>query len=119
MAELNTLLADAYDREAFERVYSRHQGLQNLNERMARILPHPEALLFDLFSLLFKLNTVLRPAQRAVTRSTTQSTGNRGRAQRRGTGETSPAYRARGNQRRGRYPIARGTYPRSIEARVP
>ena len=63
MAELNTLLADGYDREAFERVYSRHQGLQNLNERMARILPHPEALLFDLFSLLFKLNTVLRPAK--------------------------------------------------------
>ena len=46
MAELNTLLADGYDREAFERVYSRHQGLQNLNERMARILPHPRSAAF-------------------------------------------------------------------------
>ena len=63
MAQLNTILADGYDRETFERVFARHQGLQNLCERLARILPHAKPLLLDLFSLLFKLNTVLLPAK--------------------------------------------------------
>lgn len=62
MAQLNTILADGYDRETFARVFSRHQGLQKLCERLGRLLAHAEPLLFDLFSLLFKLNTVLRPA---------------------------------------------------------
>ena len=61
MAQLNVLLADGYDRETFDRVFTRHQGLQNLCERLARLLPHAEPLLFDLFSLLFKLNTVFLP----------------------------------------------------------
>ena len=63
MAQLNTILADGYDRETFERAFARHPGLRHLCEKLARILPHAEPLLFDLFCLLFKLNSVLRPAK--------------------------------------------------------
>ena len=61
MAQLNTLLTDGYDKETFARLFNQHQGLQTLCERLARILPHAKPLLFDLFSLLFKLNTVMVP----------------------------------------------------------
>ena len=63
MAELNTIYFDGYDREAYENIFARHSGLQDVAQRLGRILPHPEPLLLDLFCLLFKLNVVLRSAK--------------------------------------------------------
>ena len=63
MAELHTIVCDGYDREVLARVLRRDRTLRELQGRLARLLPHPEPLLCDLFSALFKLNTVLRPAE--------------------------------------------------------
>lgn len=63
MAELNAVLADGYDREAFARALGRREALRAAAGRLASLLPHPEPLLCDLFCALFKLNVVLRPAK--------------------------------------------------------
>ena len=63
MARLSTVLADGYDREAFERALARSAALREVCERFARLLPHPQPLVRDIFCALFKLNAVLRPAR--------------------------------------------------------
>ena len=63
MADLSAVLADGYDREVFAGVLARERSLRELGERLARILPHAEPLLLDLFCALFKLNVVLRPVK--------------------------------------------------------
>ena len=63
MAELNVVVFDGYDREVFERALARHEGLRAISTRLARVLPHPENLLLDVFCCLFKLTTVLRVAK--------------------------------------------------------
>ena len=63
MAELSVVIFDGYDREVFERVLARHRELHNVCERLSRVLPHAQHLVMDVFCLLFKLTTVLRPAK--------------------------------------------------------
>ena len=60
MVELNVVVADGYDREVFARVVDANPGLKAVSERLGRLLPHPNALLLDLFCLLFKLTSVVR-----------------------------------------------------------
>ena len=68
MAELSTILADGYDREAFERALGRSDALGELTSRLGRLLPHAEPLVGDIFCALFKLNAVLHP-EKAVAAS--------------------------------------------------
>jgi uncharacterized protein with von Willebrand factor type A (vWA) domain len=56
------ILADGYDREVFERILAKSEAVDKTKQRLERLLPHGEALLQDLFSALYKLNIVLRPA---------------------------------------------------------
>jgi len=61
LAELGsaTILADGYDVEAFEHVLSRSRSLEEVTERLGKLLPHPQPLVRDLFCSLFKLNAVV------------------------------------------------------------
>ncbi|MGF1511794.1 MAG: VWA domain-containing protein [Myxococcota bacterium] len=52
---------DGFDRESFDRVRSRSPALQDGIDRLERILPHGEALVFDVFAALFKLNVRILP----------------------------------------------------------
>ncbi len=52
---------DSYDRESFARVIRHVSDLGDLVGRGQRLLPHFEALLEDLFALLFKLAVQVRP----------------------------------------------------------
>ena len=63
MAELNTVLADGFDREAFERAYKRSPALNELAQRLGSLLPPAEPLVGDLFYSLFKLNAVVHPEE--------------------------------------------------------
>jgi uncharacterized protein with von Willebrand factor type A (vWA) domain len=63
MAALQTIELDGYDLDVFDRIFRTEPGLRATGERLGRILPHPEALLADLFGVLFKLNVMVRPAQ--------------------------------------------------------
>lgn len=61
MAELATILADGYDVEAFGRVQADSTSLNEIANRLGKLLPHPSPLVRDLFCALFKLNAVLLP----------------------------------------------------------
>ena len=63
MAELHTVELDGYDLDVFARILRTEKSLQAHLERLSRLLPHPEALLADLFATLFKLNVMVRPQQ--------------------------------------------------------
>lgn len=63
MVELHAIVCDGYDREVFAGLLREKRALVECRDRLGRLLPHPEALLCDLFSALFKLNVVLRPAE--------------------------------------------------------
>ena len=57
---LHAVEHDGFDRDQFDRILRVEPGLQRVLEKARRLLPHPEALLMDLFSTLYKLNIVLR-----------------------------------------------------------
>lgn len=63
MPNLECILSDGYDREVYAHIVARHPAVQKTRERIERLLPHGDALLRDLFSALYKLNVVLRPAK--------------------------------------------------------
>lgn len=52
--------SDGFDRDLYQRTVRIHPGLRGPRERLARLLPQPEALLFDLFCILYKLNVMPR-----------------------------------------------------------
>jgi uncharacterized protein with von Willebrand factor type A (vWA) domain len=54
---------DSFDREAFARVRAASAELSELEAEGARLLPHPGALLLDLFASLYKLNRIRHPSQ--------------------------------------------------------
>jgi Mg-chelatase subunit ChlD len=58
---LHCVLSDGYDREVFAQALRREPALRAVLERAARLLPHAEPLMCDLFAALFKLNVVLLP----------------------------------------------------------
>ena len=60
MREVSSVLSDAYDRDAFQRSVRTIPGLTKARDRAARILPHAEAFVEDVFCSLFKLNVVVR-----------------------------------------------------------
>ncbi len=60
MSELHTIVCDGYDRDVFAELLSVEPQLQRTQERVQNLLPHPEPLLCDLFSSLFKMNVELR-----------------------------------------------------------
>lgn len=60
MSELQTVEVDGYDRDVFDQILHSEKALQAHQERLARLLPHPRALLLDLFAVLFKLNVMVR-----------------------------------------------------------
>lgn len=51
--------SDGYDRDVFGEILRGDAAVQAVRDRAARLLPHPEDLLHDLFCVLFKLNVVL------------------------------------------------------------
>ncbi|MEM7679337.1 MAG: hypothetical protein AAF449_25470, partial [Myxococcota bacterium] len=51
---------DGFDRDQFDRLMQTEPALRRVVEKARRLLPHPEALLLDLFSAMYKLNVVLR-----------------------------------------------------------
>ncbi|MEL7367883.1 MAG: VWA domain-containing protein [Myxococcota bacterium] len=51
---------DGFDRDLFDRLLQTEPALRRVIEKGRRLLPHPEALLMDLFSAMYKLNVVLR-----------------------------------------------------------
>ncbi|HJL39753.1 MAG TPA: hypothetical protein RMG48_00485 [Myxococcales bacterium LLY-WYZ-16_1] len=55
-----TVESDGFDRDLYERQVRLHPGLKGPRERLGRLLPDSEALLFDLFCVLYKLNVVPR-----------------------------------------------------------
>ena len=63
MIELHAIDCDGYDREVFAGLLREKRALAECRERLGRLLPHAEPLMCDLFSALFKLNVVLRPAE--------------------------------------------------------
>ncbi len=62
MPERCTIICDGFDREVLARLLRGEPSLRDAVERIGRLLPHPEILLCDLFSALYKMNVVLRPA---------------------------------------------------------
>ncbi|ACY12872.1 VWA domain-containing protein [Haliangium ochraceum] len=62
-SELHVIVCDGYDREVFARLLREKRSMGECRERLGRLLPHPEPLLCDLFSVLFKLNVVVRAAE--------------------------------------------------------
>jgi uncharacterized protein with von Willebrand factor type A (vWA) domain len=64
VAELNTLVHDGFDADAFARALQRHEGLRDAAGALNRLLPHGDKLVQDLFCAVFKLNAVLvNPAE--------------------------------------------------------
>lgn len=63
MDTLLSIEADGYDLDVFERIYRSEPDLVVTEERLGRLIPHPKPLLIDVFSVLFKLNVVVRPHQ--------------------------------------------------------
>lgn len=61
MTELCTIVCDGYDREVLARLLRRDRALNEWRRRLGRLLPHADALVCDLFCVLFKLNIQLRP----------------------------------------------------------
>jgi uncharacterized protein with von Willebrand factor type A (vWA) domain len=59
----NVLEHDAFDERAFEAVARGSARLAELTVQGEKLLPHFDALLFDLFAAHFKLNAVLRPEE--------------------------------------------------------
>ena len=57
---LHTVDNDGFDRDLFARLRRTEPALRRVEEKARRLLPHPEALLMDLFSALYKLNVVVR-----------------------------------------------------------
>lgn len=49
---------DGFDRERFGEILDSTPQLDEARERLARLLPHPDALLMDLFAAVYKLNVV-------------------------------------------------------------
>ncbi|MBI4819829.1 MAG: VWA domain-containing protein [Deltaproteobacteria bacterium] len=60
MAQLETIVADGYDRDVFLRVLRSEPRLETSMSRALPILPNARHLMGDLFSVLFKLNVELR-----------------------------------------------------------
>lgn len=58
--ERRSVESDGYDQDLFARVLATEPSLKPALERAERLLPHPDALLHDLFAVLFKMNVVLR-----------------------------------------------------------
>jgi hypothetical protein len=52
---------DAYDRAAFARLTAESPALQALTTSGAKLLPHFESFLLDLYALLYKMNVLLHP----------------------------------------------------------
>jgi uncharacterized protein with von Willebrand factor type A (vWA) domain len=52
---------DGFDREVYESIRGRFPAVDEATQRLGRLLPHGEALVFDLFSVLYKLNVRVRP----------------------------------------------------------
>lgn len=61
--ELECVLTDGFDREVYARLVKKSKGVAQSKLQLSRLLPHPDLLLQDLFSILFKLNVVVRPAK--------------------------------------------------------
>jgi uncharacterized protein with von Willebrand factor type A (vWA) domain len=59
--DASVLLHDSFDARAWQEVSRGSARIARLTESGARLLPHFDALLFDLFAALFKLNAVLGP----------------------------------------------------------
>jgi len=59
----HSVLSDGFDRQLFDHALDREPALVAAVERVGRLLPHPRALLCDLFSALYKLNVVILPAE--------------------------------------------------------
>ena len=59
MAELNTVVRDGFDHEAFHQAIARHGPLREQMEALDRLLPHGAGLTEDLFCIVFKLNAEL------------------------------------------------------------
>lgn len=59
MAELNTVVRDGFDHEAFHQAIARHGQLREQMEALDRLLPHGARLAEDLFCIVFKLNAEL------------------------------------------------------------
>jgi uncharacterized protein with von Willebrand factor type A (vWA) domain len=57
---------DGYDRQAFARLSAESPSLRTLAASGARLLPHFEDFLLDLFALLFKMNVLLHPEETVV-----------------------------------------------------
>lgn len=49
---------DGFDRERFEEILETTPQLGETRERLERLLPHPDALLMDLFAAVYKMNVV-------------------------------------------------------------
>ncbi|MCB9651841.1 MAG: VWA domain-containing protein [Deltaproteobacteria bacterium] len=60
--EVRAVKSDGYDRDLFAQILAREPAVAEAKERAARLLPQPEALLHDLFAVLFKLNVEVRDA---------------------------------------------------------
>ena len=57
---LYTIEHDGFDFDQFEQLFRTEPALQRVHEKAQRLLPHPKALLTDLFAALYKLNVLLR-----------------------------------------------------------
>jgi uncharacterized protein with von Willebrand factor type A (vWA) domain len=60
--EVRSVRSDGYDQDVFAQLLAREPAVAEARDRAARLLPQPEALLHDLFALLFKLNVEVREA---------------------------------------------------------
>ncbi|MEM1025777.1 MAG: VWA domain-containing protein [Myxococcota bacterium] len=56
-----TVEHDGFDQDQFELLLPDTPALEASRERLAHLLPHPDALLMDVFALLFKLTFKVRP----------------------------------------------------------
>jgi uncharacterized protein with von Willebrand factor type A (vWA) domain len=65
MLDPRLIETDSYDRDAFAREMRSQPGIEELTERGERLLPHFDALLADLFALLFKLVVRVRESGEA------------------------------------------------------
>ncbi len=63
MRETHWIESDTYDRSAFAALVADSPSLQALAASGAKLLPHFDGFLLDLFALLFKLNVVTHPAE--------------------------------------------------------
>ena len=63
MTRTHWIESDAYDRSALARLMADSPSFQALEASGARLLPHFEGFVLDLFALLFKLNVVVYPEE--------------------------------------------------------